>query len=462
MKTISDKDVKFLLKDSRATGSTLIYLIYRYGSTRFKYSTEQTIEPYLWDTTTQRAITDPKKAGAKRERQRLETVNAHLERHKIATLSILANLSRGRVAFDNATLKQELDTELGKEVKVSKPVEVKPTRETFTAYIARFVKEGDSGKRLNAKSMRYSPNTLKGYSKLKRLLENYHTETKRPIDFDDITLDLYKHLKQWLTGKDYSHNYIGSLFKDAKILLKQAYDDRLHTNLIFTNREFRKFSEETDSIYLTTDELKRLYYLDLASTPGIDRARDLFLIGAFTGLRFSDFTQLRAENIVHNGRMLSCRTQKTAERVSVPLNGYVRAILAKNGGIPPKTITNQRLNDHLKELGKRAGLTERVEITTTKGGKRGTTYPEKWALISTHTARRSFATNAYLAKIPMPEIMKVTGHRTEAMFLKYVKVSSEQNALMLMDHPHFADMDIVIPMQTGMPTIAVSTLQIAS
>lgn len=438
MKTVSERDVKFLLKDVQATGPTLIYLVYRYNGGRFKYSTEQTIEPYLWDAQTGRAIIDTKKVSSKRDRERLETLNAHLSRHRAAFMSILAMLNMAGVPVDNTTLKQNLHTALNRAVKAQKKTsEVQPARETFVAYIARFVREGENGKRLNAKSTHYSANTLKGYSKLKRLLESYSTDTHRPIDFDDITLDLYKHLKQWLTNKGYSHNYVGSLFKDIKILLKQAHADGLHTNLIFANREFRKFSEEVDSIYLTTDELKTLANLDLSQTPGLDRARDLFLIGAFTGLRFSDFTQLRPENIVHNGRILACRTQKTSERVAVPLNGFTRSILAKYGGVPPQPITNQRLNDHLKELGKRAGLTDRVEITITKGGKRETAYPEKWELISTHTARRSFATNAYLAKIPIHEIMKVTGHRTEKMFLKYIKVNAEQNALLLMEHAHF-------------------------
>ncbi len=89
MKTISDRDIKFLLKDARATSPTLVYLIYRYGSTRFKYSTGQTAEPFQWDTTRQRVTTNPKVIKNKREHETNETINTHLERHRSALSKIL-------------------------------------------------------------------------------------------------------------------------------------------------------------------------------------------------------------------------------------------------------------------------------------------------------------------------------------------------------------------------------------
>ncbi|WP_317171507.1 site-specific integrase [Spirosoma profusum] len=161
------------------------------------------------------------------------------------------------------------------------------------------------------------------------------------------------------------------------------------------------------------------------------------MIGCYTGLRFSDFSELHPENITHNGQILTHKTQKTAERVSMPVNRNVLAILRKYEGIPPRTISNQKMNDYLKEICKRAGFTERVEVARTKGGMRQTRVLEKWELVTTHTARRSFATNAFLAGVPPVSIMKITGHKSESVFLKYIKVSSEQNTLLLLSHTHF-------------------------
>jgi integrase len=95
------------------------------------------------------------------------------------------------------------------------------------------------------------------------------------------------------------------------------------------------------------------------------------------------------------------------------------------------------MNDYLKELGKLAEIREAVLITSTKGKEQQTIVYEKWQLITTHTARRSFATNAYLQNVPSISIMKITGHKTEKNFLKYIKISQEDNANKLISHPFF-------------------------
>ncbi|GAB3897566.1 site-specific integrase [Spirosoma agri] len=433
MKTIQDKDVKFLLKDPRADRPTLIYLVYRFDYGRLKYSTEQTIEPYQWDANAQRVRVATK---SRSERERHETINGNLERHRAALKQIITALQLAGSTISNDLIKEHLNQTL-KRAKTNHPKKDKtatPT-ETFMGYIERFVEEARVGRRLNAKSSQYSRFTLNGYLKLKRLLEDYSKATSQPIDYSAFSLDFYHLFKLWLTGRGLTLNYVGSLLKDLKVMLKQAHADGLHSNTIFQHKDFKKFSEDVDSVYLTDDELTRLYALGLTHTPGIERARDLFLIGCYTGLRFSDFTQLRAENI--NGRILTRRTLKTSERVSIPLNSKVVSILNKYNGTPPRPISNQRLNDHLKELCKRAGLNDRIEVNRTRGGLNELRTLEKWELVSSHTARRSFATNAYLAKVPVIQIMQITGHRSEKMLLRYIKVSSEQNAIMLLDHAHF-------------------------
>ncbi len=437
MKTPSAEDVKFLLKDPRATAPTLVYLVYRFDSGRFKYSTGQTVEPFQWDTTHQRAHLNQKK---KTDRAEHETINAHLDRHRAALVRIVTRLQMAGGLLDNAAIKEHLDRELSKATpkRAIPAVAATPTAETFPAYITRFVREAEAGKRLTHKSLQYAAHTLAGYMKLYRVLLKYTNETGRTTDYADITLDFYHQFKLWLTGRGLTLNYVGTLLKDLKVMLKQAYADDLHQNTAYQHKDFKKLVEDVDNIYLSDAELSTLYDLDLSTTPRLDRIRDLFLIGAYTGLRFSDFSQLRPENITHEGRIFTRKTIKTFEKVSIPLNPNVLAILAKYDGMPPRTITIQKMNDYLKELCRLVGLTERVELGRTKGGVRQMRYLPKCELVTSHTARRSFATNAYLAGVDSVKIMKITGHRSEVVFLRYIKVSSEQNALLLLDHPHFS------------------------
>ena len=100
-------------------------------------------------------------------------------------------------------------------------------------------------------------------------------------------------------------------------------------------------------------------------------------------------------------------------------------------------IYEQKVNKLIKAIGKRAGIDNDVSIRKTIGGKEHITMHKKFELITTHTGRRSFATNADKAGIPRTQIMKITGHRTEAAFLKYLRTSKEENALQLAEHVFF-------------------------
>jgi integrase len=95
------------------------------------------------------------------------------------------------------------------------------------------------------------------------------------------------------------------------------------------------------------------------------------------------------------------------------------------------------MNKYLKEIGEDAKIKGKIQVTITKGGEVKKDTYNKFKLISTHTARRSFASNCYLAGIPAITIMKITGHKTESSFLRYIRISQEENANKLLDHPFF-------------------------
>jgi integrase len=163
----------------------------------------------------------------------------------------------------------------------------------------------------------------------------------------------------------------------------------------------------------------------------------LFVIGCYTGLRYSDLAQLREENLIDNKTKVKIKTEKTGEVVIIPLHRYIKEILVKYNGMLPPVISNQKMNDYLKELGEKAKIDNDVLITSTRGGTKHEESFKKYDLITSHTARRSFATNAYLNNVPTLSIMKITGHRTEKAFMLYIKMSQEDNANKLLNHPFF-------------------------
>jgi site-specific recombinase XerD len=435
MQTAFSSDVKFLLKNPRAVERTLISLVYRYNNQRFVYSTGQFIEPYQWDAVNQRAYTNQK---IKIVRQTHESINAHLERHRAALIQVVAALRLADVPIGNPTIKQYVDKALQKEREVKdKPAPVL----NFLDYITKFVEDARAGKRLNAKNSRFADGTLVNYIKIRNILTAYQTYRRHVLTNQSFTLDFYYQFKTYLVSKGHTLNYVGSVLSGTKILLKQAARDGLPVGTEFLKKEFRKIEEEVDNIYLNDADLQTLYDLDLSCNNRLDRVRDVFLIGCYTGLRFTNYSYLRSENILPGGRLLSVRAIKNGPKVTIPLNLNVVAILNKYNGELPRALTNQKFNQYIKELGERAGLTRPVEKTRTEGGKRTTQTAQLYELITSHTAQRSFATNAFLAGVPTVSIMKITGHKSEGQFLKYIKISSEQNAMLMLEHPHFSGID---------------------
>ena len=126
------------------------------------------------------------------------------------------------------------------------------------------------------------------------------------------------------------------------------------------------------------------------------------------------------------------RASKTGKPVVIPLHPIVSAVLAKYGGQMPPAISNQRLNDYVKEAAEMVpSLQVSVVAGITKGGVRREVKYAKWELVSSHTARRSFASNLYRRGIPARTIMSVTGHRTDKAFMRYIRLDGEQHADMI-------------------------------
>jgi integrase len=183
---------------------------------------------------------------------------------------------------------------------------------------------------------------------------------------------------------------------------------------------------------LNEKELETIFKLDLQDFPMLDNARDLFLIGCWTGLRYSDFSRLKLENI--DGEYIKIETKKTGETVIIWMHPVIMKILKKHNGEMPHTISLQKLNTYIKEFCKLIPMFDTdIEIIKTIGGEKTKQTFKKYEKITTHTARRSFASNMYHRKMKTYDIMKITGHNTERTFLNYVKITPKEHAEKMKD-----------------------------
>jgi integrase len=181
--------------------------------------------------------------------------------------------------------------------------------------------------------------------------------------------------------------------------------------------------EITKQIALSKDDIDQLSGVDLSNNSRLERVRDIFLVGCYTGMRYSDFKRIKASNVSDN--LITIREVKDKSKtLQIPITDRVRDILDKyNMELP--VISEQKFRDYLKEVFKLAGFTK-LSTRSKKIGKR--VYEEEvpmYELISTHTARRSFITIMLNSGVPDKAIMKITGHKSINNFQVYYRPSNE-------------------------------------
>lgn len=374
------------------------------------------------------------------EKQRVKNRSHVTDRLEINTL--LSNLTKYFEIFEAQNLKDGITPTYEMVKKYFDLFYTQPEQKTdnrpitFFEFVDNYIEDAKTKPNPITKKP-LSKNTLKDYVLTRNTLKEFN-DTFRKFDFKDIDSDWYDDFTKWCNNKGFKDNYKGKHIKTLKTFLNNALENEITDNRNHQKRAFSVFKEDTDAIYLNLDELRQMWELDLNNVPIMERARDLFLIGCFTGLRVSDYNNLKPSNIkeVNGVKMFVVKTQKTKKTVAIPLHPIVEAILNKYDGIPSRMF-DQKINQNIKEVARLTGLDEVIETTATISGFEVTQKRLKYEMVTTHTARRSFCTNAYLIGINSLDIMAISGHSTDKNFLKYIKVTPEQRAVKMSQNAFF-------------------------
>ncbi|MBO0937869.1 phage integrase SAM-like domain-containing protein [Fibrella sp. HMF5335] len=418
----AEEAISYVLRDPNGTTSTPIIGIVRFNNDRIKVATGFKVIPAHWN---------PLKSRVKNvvDATDKQQINDWLQDTQEAVKHIIADMKSNRQALTKESVKVRIDAYLKPVVDVAKP---EPTEPALFTFIADFITAAPT--RVNIETGKHvERRTIQKYETVLKVLREFATTYRRRVDFDSIDLDFYDAFNAYLTAtKGFATNNVGKYLQTLKVFLNDASARGIAVKQDYRSRKFKVVKEDADNVYLSEAELLCLQNVDLSRTERLERVRDLFLVGCYTGLRFSDLTNLRPEYIKDG--LIRIEQQKTADKVVIPCHAIVTAMLTKYGGTLPRSISNQKMNDYLKEVCQLAGINSIESKAQTKGGKRITKSFEKWEMVSTHTARRSFATNMYLLGIPAMTIMQITGHRTEKAFMKYIKLDREQHAKVMALH----------------------------
>ena len=405
-KLISMPTVNFYLDKPTSKTDSQIYLYFSFKGSRPCFYTGQKINPKKWNFEKQRAkgIGNPF----------FMELNLLLDDLEVTIKAEYIRLLRNK---EDLT-KNKLFAPLKQLTQKDKPIQ----KYTFLTYMDFILEQMIQQEK--------SKHSIKGFKSRNKLIAAFFKN--RPHDFDDIKRKTAIDFKNHLIEKGFAANYSHKIIAHFKSVMNRAIDEELTANISWKTKRFRISPESVHNVYFNVEQLEHLYNFNFEDEK-LGLIRDSFLIDCFTGLRFSDGVELHQDKIINRDgvQMFSVNTQKTNERVYIPLHPIVKFTLDKFGGKLPPHLTIQYMNKRLKTMGEVAGFKEIVYKTQTIGGTRKEKKYKMFELITTHTGRRSLATNLHLAGVPAKSAMLVTGHKTVKQYMDYIKITSEQNAKIL-------------------------------
>ena len=382
----------------------------------------------------------PKNWDAKKERPKFNSYPSNKTSEYDKLNKALNDIEEGiKNAYQSEPDKEKLNKDWLNEIidRTLFPEKYEEKTLSFFEFIKKFIEDAKTqpnpktGRPVSYKQRRLYEQT---FEDLKAFAKN----RKKELNWIDIDLDFYHDFINYLNTKKFKNregeviqtglatNTVGKRIQTIKVFLNSAYDKGYDVNRAFKSHRFKALSEESESIYLNEEELTKLFNYDFSDNKRLEKVRDLFLVSAWTGLRFGDVTRLTPQNIEDD--FINITQSKTNDPVIIPLHWTVKYMLDKYNGNLPEPISNQNFNDYLKEVCKKVGISDRVQKSITKGGQRITKTYNKHELVTAHTGRRSFATNLYKQGFPALSIMQITGHKSEQSFLKYIKVTPREHA----------------------------------
>ena len=389
-----------------------------FASKRIEFTTGYRIDATKWDADKQRV----KNGCSNKLKQSASEINASLLEYYTEIQSIFKRFEVEDVMPTPEQIKEAFNA-------LHKPVseEPKPKKEAlpcdFFQVFDDFVE--DCGRQNN-----WTDSTFEKFAAVKNHLTNFREGLTFEF-FDERGLNDY--ISYLRDVKEMRNTTIGKQLSFLKWFLRWAFKKGVHQNNAYDSYKPKLKSTQKKIIFLTWDELNRLREFKIPSNKqALERVRDVFLFQCFTGLRYSDVFNLRRSDI--KGDHIEVTTIKTSDSLIIELNNHSKAILDKYKDVAFEddkvlpVITNQKMNDYLKELAEMAGIDEPIRQTYYKGNERIDEVTPKYALLGTHAGRRTFICNALALGIPPQVVMKWTGHSDYKAMKPYIDIADDIKA----------------------------------
>ena len=370
-----------------------VYHSVHYKGNRFRISSGQAIEKQHWDT---------RRQVVKRSRANYDEFNAVLKQHQNDIERIILRFERLGHPINKENIVSQLTWSSSVKVSEFKPLFL----------FQKFIEAHGSDK---------AARTVKGYHTTLKYLQQYSEKLSTPLSFVDFDLEFYKNFRAFLGMYD---NSFGFYIKNLKTFLNWAKEKSFNDSTQYLKWKIPN-EDGKDHFFLKYEEINVLSKVELE--PRLEKVRDLFLMGCYCGLRYSDLVTLRPIHL-QNG-FITKVALKTNEPVKIPVIPELQQLLNKywDNKQPLPNISNQKGNEYLKELAKISELTRKFNYTQKQGRETKEETFEAWEMMSWHVARHSFITNCIQLGVPQEVVRRVVGHSSFQTLKKYIQNDDEFN-----------------------------------
>ena len=391
-----------------------------FASQRIEFTTGYRIDVAKWDGDKQRV----KNGCTNKLKQSASEINAALLGYYTELQEIFKRFEVAEIIPSPAEVKEAFNNRHGQNEKT----ELSST-DMFNVP-SNFYEAFDDFVRVCGRQNDWTHSTFEKFAAVKNHLKNFRSELSFEFFNEEGLTEYVQYLRE---VREMRNSTIGKQLSFLKWFLRWSFKQGMHSNNAYDTFKPKLKDTQKKIIFLTWEELNRLREFKIPPTKqALERVRDVFLFQCFTGLRYSDVFNLRRSDI--KGDHIEVTTVKTSDSLIIELNDHSKAILEKykdvefekNKALP--VITNQKMNDYLKELAELAEINEPVRQTYYKGNERIDEVTPKYALLSTHAGRRTFICNALALGIPPQVVMKWTGHSDYKAMNPYIDIADDIKA----------------------------------
>lgn len=420
------RNIIFALESRKKAGIPIVENVpirmrVNFASQRIEFTTGYRIDAAKWDADKQRV----KNGCTNKLKQSAAEINASLLGYYTEIQEIFKKFEVDEVMPTPEQIKEAFKA-------LHRPVEeeAKPSKKKKATDGNDFYKVFDEFVRDCGRQNDWTHSTYEKFAAVKNHLSNFREGLNFEF-FDEKGLNDYVAYLREI--KEMRNSTIGKQLAFLKWFLRWAFKQGLHQNNTYDTYKPKLKSTQKKIIFLTWDELTKLREFEIpANKQALERVRDVFLFQCFTGLRYSDVFNLRRSDV--KGEHIEVTTVKTSDSLIIELNNHSKAILDKYKDVVFEddkvlpVITNQKMNDYLKELAELAGIDEPVRQTYYRGNERIDEVTPKYALLGTHAGRRTFICNALALGIPPQVVMKWTGHSDYKAMKPYIDIADDIKA----------------------------------